>query len=42
MHRTIVIAFSPVDGIIEDPDGSAGSPVIVGPAALNRYDRAAV
>jgi dihydrofolate reductase len=26
MHRTIVIAFSTVDGIIEDPDGSAGTP----------------
>ena len=30
MHRTIVIAFSPVDGIIEDPDGSAGSRATAG------------
>ena len=29
MHRTIVIAFSTVDGITNDPDGSARSPVIV-------------
>src|ERR1700689_949876 len=26
MHRTIVIAFSTLDGIIEDPDGSQGTP----------------
>jgi dihydrofolate reductase len=26
MHRTIVIAFSTLDGIIEDPDGTAGTP----------------
>jgi dihydrofolate reductase len=25
VHRTIVIAFSTVDGIIEDPDGSSGT-----------------
>jgi dihydrofolate reductase len=26
MNRTIVIAFSTVDGIIEDPDGTSGTP----------------
>jgi dihydrofolate reductase len=26
MHRTIVIAFSTVDGIVEDPDGADGTP----------------
>lgn len=26
MYRTIVIAFSTVDGVIEDPDGTAGTP----------------
>jgi len=26
MHRTIVIAFSTVDGVIEDPDGTDGTP----------------
>ena len=26
MHKTIVIAFSTIDGITEDPDGSGGSP----------------
>ncbi|MGH3470671.1 MAG: dihydrofolate reductase family protein [Nocardioidaceae bacterium] len=26
MHRTIVIAFSTLDGIVEDPDGTDGSP----------------
>jgi dihydrofolate reductase len=26
MHRTIVIAFSTLDGVIEDPDGSEGTP----------------
>ena len=26
MHRTIVITFSTVDGVMEDPDGSAGTP----------------
>jgi len=26
MHRTIVIAFSTIDGCIEDPDGSSGKP----------------
>jgi dihydrofolate reductase len=26
MYRTIVVAFSTLDGIIEDPDGSAGTP----------------
>lgn len=26
MHKTIVIAFSTLDGITEDPDGSGGSP----------------
>jgi dihydrofolate reductase len=26
MHRTIVIAFSTVDGIVEDPDGTDGAP----------------
>jgi dihydrofolate reductase len=26
MHRTIVIAFSTLDGMIEDPDGSQGAP----------------
>lgn len=26
MNRTIVIAFSTLDGIIEDPDGSGGTP----------------
>jgi dihydrofolate reductase len=26
MYRTIVIAFSTVDGIIEDPDGTGGTP----------------
>jgi len=26
MYRTIVIAFSTLDGVIEDPDGSAGTP----------------
>jgi dihydrofolate reductase len=26
MHRTIVIAFSTLDGIVEDPDGSQGTP----------------
>ena len=26
MHRTIVIEFSTLDGIIEDPDGSGGTP----------------
>jgi dihydrofolate reductase len=26
MYRTIVIAFSTVDGIIEDPDGTSGTP----------------
>jgi dihydrofolate reductase len=26
MHRTIVIAFSTVDGIVEDPDGTDGTP----------------
>jgi hypothetical protein len=25
MHRTIVIAFSTVDGIVEDPDGTDGT-----------------
>lgn len=26
MHRTIVIAFSTLDGIVEDPDGADGTP----------------
>jgi hypothetical protein len=26
MYRTIVIAFSTVDGVIEDPGGRAGTP----------------
>ena len=26
MHRTIVIEFSTLDGIIEDPDGAGGTP----------------
>ena len=26
MHRTIVVAFSTVDGIVEDPDGADGTP----------------
>ena len=26
MNRTIVIAFSTVDGIIEEPDGTSGTP----------------
>lgn len=26
MHKTIVIAFSSLDGIVEDPDGSGGTP----------------
>ena len=26
MHRTIVIAFATLDGIIDDPDGSQGTP----------------
>jgi hypothetical protein len=26
MHRTIVITFATLDGIIEDPDGSQGTP----------------
>ncbi|MGH9072524.1 MAG: dihydrofolate reductase family protein [Acidimicrobiales bacterium] len=26
MHRTIVIAFSTLDGVIEDPDGTDGTP----------------
>ena len=26
MHRTIVIAFSTLDGVVEDPDGRDGSP----------------
>jgi dihydrofolate reductase len=26
MYRTIVIAFSSLDGVIEDPDGTAGTP----------------
>jgi dihydrofolate reductase len=26
MHRTIVIAFATLDGVIEDPDGSGGTP----------------
>lgn len=27
MYRTIVIAFSTLDGIVEDPDGTTGTPV---------------
>ena len=36
MYRTIVIAFSTLDGVIEDPDGRGGHQTAAGPSATAR------